>query len=176
MTLAPIRGAPAGATIPDFPVEEPRVTPAQPTAVPASGDQPPISPLRRRHTPIEIAGSGMSLTFTVTPELPAIARGSLTIHVVADGAGPSTSRTLGFLRMSAANARAFLTNLRDARSPIVATGDEDGTVQIEYEITEAGPVFFVRNSGEQHALHCCVIDRGFDLKTMADELLANLGA
>ena len=78
--------------------------------------------------------------------------------------------------MSAANARAFLTNLRDARSPIVAMGDEDGTVQIEYEIAEAGPVFFVRNSGEQRALHCCVIDRGFDLKTMADELLANLGA
>ena len=176
MTLAPIRGAPAGATIPDFPAEEPRATPVQPTAAPASGDQPPISPLRRRHTPIGIAGSGMSLTFTVTPELPAIARGSLTIHVVADGVGPSTSRTLGFLRMSAANARAFLTNLRDGRSPIVATGDEDGTVQIEYEITEAGPVFFVRNSGEQCALHCCVIDRGFDLKTMADELLASLGA
>ena len=176
MTLAPIRGAPAGATIPDFPVEEPRVTPAHRTAVPASGDQPPISPLRRRHTPIEIAGSGMSLTFTVTPELPAIARGSLTIHVVADGVGPSTSRTLGFLRMSAANARTFLTGLRDGRSPIVATGDEDGTVQIEYEITEAGPVFFVRNSGERRALHCCVIDRSFDIETAANELLADLGA
>ena len=176
MTLAPIRGAPAGATIPDFPAAEPRATPAQPTAAPATGDQPPISAMRQQQLPIDITGSGITLTFTVIPEIPAIARASMTIHVVADPVGSSAAHTLGLLRMSAANARAFLTDLRNGRSPIVATGDEDGTVQIQYEITGAGPVFFVRNSGEQRALHCCIIDRGFDLKTTADELLANLGA
>ena len=176
MTLAPIRGAPAGATIPDFPAAEPRATPAQPTAGPATGDQPPISAMRQQQLPIDITGSGITLTFTVTPEMPAIARGSMTIHVVADGVGPSSSRTIGVLRMSAANARAFLIDLRDGRSRIVATGDEDGTVQIEYEITEAGPVFLLRNSGEQRALHCCVIDRSLDIETAANELLADLGA
>ena len=41
-------------------------------------------------------------------------------------------------------------------------------MEIEYEITDAGPVFVVRKPGERHALHRCVIDRGFDLKTVAD--------
>src|SRR6478736_7312377 len=122
MTLAPIRGAPPGASIPDFPIKEPRVMPAQPTAAPAARDQPPTSPIRPRHTPIEIGGSGILLTFRVIPEQPAIARASMTVHIVADAAAPSSSRTLGFLRMSAANARAFLTDLRNGRSPIVATG------------------------------------------------------
>ena len=173
MTLAPIRGAPPGAPIPDFPVEEPRAKPAQPTAAPASGDQPPI---RQRHTPIEIGGGGIVLTFRVIPELPAVARASMTVHIVAGAAGPSASQTLGFLRMSAANARAFLTDLWNGRSPIVATGDEGGTVQIEYEITEAGRVLLVRKPGQQHAFHSWVIDRRIDLKTMTNELLADLGA
>ena len=82
---------------------------------------------------------------------------------------------LGFLRMSAANARTFLTDLQNGRSPIVATGDEDGTVQIEYEITDTGPVLLVHRPGQRHALHRWVIDRTIDLKTTADELLADLG-
>jgi hypothetical protein len=151
MTLAPIRGAPPGAPNPDFPIEEPRVKPAQPTAAPASRDQPPMSPVRPRQTPIEIGGGGITLTFRVIPELPAIARASMTVHIVADDGGPSSSHPLGFLRMSAANARAFLIDLRNGRSQIVATGDEAGTVQIELEITEAGPLMLVRKPGQQHA-------------------------
>jgi hypothetical protein len=58
------------------------------------------------------------------------------------------------------------------RSPIVV----DGTVQIEYEITDAEPVLLVRKQGQGHVLHHCVIDRRIDLKTMANELLADLGA
>ena len=175
MTLAPIRGAPAGATIPDFPAEEPRATPVQPTAPPAPADQPPISSMRQPRTPIEISGGGITLTFRVIPEIPAITRASMTIHVVGRPARSASSTTLGFLRMSAANARAFLTDLRNGRCPIVATGDEDGTVRIEYEITEAGPVFFVRKLGQPNVLHRCVIDRSFDIETAANELLADLG-
>jgi hypothetical protein len=176
MTLAPIRGAPPGAPIPDFPIEKPRVKPAQRSAAPVSGDQPAISPVRQRQTPIEIGGGGIILTFRVVPEQPAISRASMTVHIVADTTGPSSSRTLGFLRMSGANARAFLTDLRNGRSPIVATGDEDGTVQIEYEITEAGRVLLVREPNQRHALHRWVIDPRLDLKTTATELLADLGA
>ena len=84
MTLAPIRGAPPGAPVPDFPIKEPRVNPAQPAAAPASGDQPPESPIRHRQTPIEIGGDGIVFTFRVISELPAIARASMTIHIVAD--------------------------------------------------------------------------------------------
>ena len=93
----------------------------------------------------------------------------MTVHIAADALGPSSSHTLGSLRMSAANARAFLTNLRDGHSPIIGTGDEDGTVQIEYEITESGHVLLVRKLGQRQTLHRCVIDRRFDLKTTADE-------
>ena len=176
MTLAPIRGAPSGASIPGFPIEEPRVQPAQPAAAPASGDQPAIPPMRQRHTPIEITGSGITLIVKVMPEMPAIARASMTVHVTADPAGPSPSHTLGFLRMSAANARACLTDIRNGRYPIVVTGDEGGTVQIVYEITEAGPVFLIRKPDERHSSHRCVIGRDFDLRTLATELLADLGA
>jgi len=176
MTLAPIRGAPPGAPIPDFPIEKPGVTPAQPTAAPALGDQPPTSPIRRGQTPIKIGGGGIVLTFRVIPELPAIARASMTVHIVADAVGSSSSHTLGFLRMSAANARTFLTDLRNGRAPIFAMGDEDGTVQIELEITEAGPALLVRKPGQRHALRRWVIDASIDLKTMANELLSDLGA
>ena len=79
MTLALIRGAPPGAPISDFPIEEPSVKLAQPTAAPASGEQPQKSPIRRRLTPIEIGGRGTTLTFRVIPELPPITRASMTV-------------------------------------------------------------------------------------------------
>ena len=176
MTIAPIRGAPPGTPIPDFPVAERKVKPAQPTTAPASGEQSPTSIIRERHTPIQIGGSGITFTISVIPELPAIARASMTIHITADAVGSSFSHTLGFLRMSAANARTFLADLRDGRSPIVVTGDEGGTVQVEYEITEGEPVLLVRKPGQRETLHRCVIDRRLDLRTTANELLADLGA
>jgi hypothetical protein len=178
MTLAPIRGAPPGAPVPDFPIEEPRVKPEEPVATPNHGDQgPKMAPTRRSHTPIEIGCGGIVLTFKVIPELPAIARVSMTIHiVVADAPGQSSSATLGFLRMSAANARTFLTDLRNGCSPIVAIGDEDGTVQIEFEIMEAASVVLVREPDQRRVLHRWVFDRRLDLQITADELLADLGA
>jgi hypothetical protein len=100
----------------------------------------------------------------------------MTIDIVADAAVRSSSDTLGFLRMSAANARAFLTDLRNGCTPIVATGDEGGTVQIEFEVREAGSVVLVRDPGEQRVMHCWTLDRRLDLPTTADELLADLGA
>jgi len=173
MTLAPIRGAPPNAPIPDFPIEEARVQPAQPIAAPASGDQPPESPIRQRQTPIEIGGDGIAFTFRVIPEQPAIARASMTVHILAVG---SSSHIVGFMRMSASNASKFLTDLRNDRSPCVARGDENGDVQIEYESTEAEPVLTVRKPGERDALHRCIIDTEPDLTTIAAELLADLGA
>jgi hypothetical protein len=176
MTLAPIRGAPPGAPIPDFPVDDPKANAAQPSAATVPDDQPEEPPFRQPHTPIEVRGNGFVLTFRVIPELPAISRASMTIHIAAQPAGASSPSPLGFLRMSAAHARAFLAGLRNGCSPIVAMGDEDGTVQLEYEITEAQSVMLVRQLAQRHITHRCIIDDEFDLRTMADELLADLGA
>ena len=173
MGLAPIRGAPPGALNPDFPSKKPTPKPAQPIPAPDSVDQPATPPARLKHTPIEIGGGGVTFTFRIIPEQPAIARASMTVHIVAVG---SSSRRVGFMRMSASNARKFLTNLRNDRSPCVARGDEDGDVQIEYESTEAEPVLTVRKPGERDALHRCIIDTEPDLTTIAAELLADLGA
>ena len=176
MTLAPIRGAPPGAPIPDFPVDEPKAKAAQPSAATVSDDNPEEPRFRQPHTPVEVCGNGIVLTFRVIPELPAISRASLTIHIAAQPARSSSPSQLGFLRMSAAHARAFLAGLRDGCSPIVATGDEDGTVQLEYGMTETEPVILVRQLAQRHTTHRCILDEEFDLKTMADELLADLGA
>lgn len=176
MTLAPIRGAPPGAPIPDFPIEEPRAKPAELVTTQPSDDQSPIPPIRRRYAPVDIGGGGIVLTFRVIPEQPAIARASMTIHVAAGAIEHSSWRTPRFLRMSAANARAFLTDLRNGCSQIAAAGDEGGTVQIEFSITDAWLILMVRSPGERHALRRCVINRGLDLQGMATELLADLGA
>ncbi len=173
MALAPIRGAPPGAPNPDFPTEKPTLKPAQPIAAPPSVDQPATPPARLKFTPIEIGGGGVTFTFRIIPEQPAIARASMTVHIVDVG---SSSRELGFVRMSASNARKFLADLRNDRSPCVARGDEDGDVQIDYESTAAGPVLTVRKPGERNAVHRCIIDREPDLTTIAAELLADLGA
>jgi hypothetical protein len=59
MTLAPIRGAPPGAPIPDFPTEEAKVTPAKPTAAPAPGEPAPKAPSDRdkRQSKFAVAAS-----------------------------------------------------------------------------------------------------------------------
>ena len=100
----------------------------------------------------------------------------MSIHAVAATSGQSSPETLGFLRMSAASARAFLVELRNGQSGIVATGDEAGTVQIEYESTIAGSVFAVGKPGERHTWRRLVLDRGFDMTGAVDALLADLGA
>jgi hypothetical protein len=174
MTLAPIRGAPPGAAIPDFPSEE-RAKPVQLPAESAAGQQPQAPLPRRRETPIEIGDGDLVLTFRVIPEIPAIARPSLTIEVAADPASPASPRMFGTLRMSAANARAFLTDLRNGRSPVVATGDEGGSVQIECEFSEPETVVSVLTPGGVR-LHRLVVEPRFDIMQIAAELLADLGA
>ena len=85
------------------------------------------------------------------------------------------SNTRGSLQMSAERARDFLTKLR-TRSPVVAVGDEGGTVEIAFATTQAGPVFSINKPGVQDALHHCRIDPRFDMERAVDELLADLGA
>jgi hypothetical protein len=77
--------------------------------------------------------------------------------------------------MSAVKARVFLIDVRNAHSPIVAKGDEDGTAQIKLEADESGAVFSVYKLNDPRQLCRCLIDWRFDMKLMAAELLGDLG-
>jgi hypothetical protein len=158
MTLAPIRGAPPGANVPAFPVEEPKAKQAQPTAATASGDQVRPSPMRQPHMPIAIGGSGITLTFTVMPEQPAISRPSMTIDGVADPKGSSSSDMVGFLRMSAVTARAFLADLRgrlSAGAYYLSCGVEGQAFRhaVGWAYLDSEHLFFDPNIGEYKVLN-----------------------
>jgi hypothetical protein len=172
MALKPIPGAPPGAPNPSFPVGQADAH-ARPSAEAVSVDQPSLPPTRQRYTPIDISGGSVRLTFRIIPEQPAIARASLIVQVI--DVRSSAPHAIGFLRMSASKARTFLTDLLDDSRPVVATGDEDGDVQIEYDTMETGPVLIARNTGERETYHRWIIDGDIDLKAMAGELLADLG-
>lgn len=174
MPLAPIRGAPPGASIPDFPAEKPTAEPSLATATPTADDQRHLPAARVPHAPIEIPGDRVTLTFRVIPEQPAISRASMTIHVVSH-IERDVSHKVGFLQMSASRARRFLIDLRNRRSPIIAEGDEDGTVGIECEFTGSQHVFSVSTLGERHVMCRVLSDAEFDIETLANHILADLG-
>lgn len=175
MTLAPIRGAPPGAAIPGFPVEEGNAASQLPTETPASCDQRQLQPGRKPHTPLEISADCVTLAFRVIPEQPAIARASMTIQVTSHTEGQSATCSIGSLRMSAGDARRFLTDLLAGRSPIVITGDEGGTVEIEAEHADAAWVFTIRKLAEQSAFCHLTLDQTFDILNTANQLLLDLG-
>src|SRR5690349_13610275 len=103
MPLSPIRGAPPGAPIPDFPRDAPAAKPAQHSAAPVVPPDQAEAPLpRRRQTPIEFHDDGSVLTFRVTPEIPAITRSSMTIQM---GTLPMATSALHTLQMSTAEAK-----------------------------------------------------------------------
>lgn len=174
MTLAPIRGAPPGASIPDFPVAEPTTEPSLTNATPTADDQRHLPAARQPHAPIEIQGGRFALTFRVIPERPAISRPSMTMYVTAHIEG-DVSHTVGLLKMSATVARRFLTDLRNRRSPIIAKGDEDGTVEIACEFIGSRATFSVRTPGEGHVICRVLSDKESDIETVAHHLLADLG-
>lgn len=174
MTLAPIRGAPPGAAVPDFPAAESDAELLATTAPSAVPQQRPLPEGRRPYTPVEISDEAVTLTFRVIPEQPAISRASMTIHVVGCTAGPA-GNAIGFLRMSAGDARKFLTDLLAARSPVIARGDEDGTLEIRFESSDAGRFVSVRKLIEPSA--CChlTIDPASDFHHAVDQLSSDLG-
>lgn len=174
MTLTPIRGAPPGASIPDFPVEKPTTEPSPATAAPTTGNQRHLPPPRQPYAPIEIPGDRFTLAFRVIPEQPAISRPTMTIHVVAHIKG-DVSYTVGHLKMSASDARRFLTDLRNRQSPIIAKGDEDGTVEIECTFTGSRHIFSVRTLGEGRVMCRVLSGVELDIETVASDLLADLG-
>ena len=175
MPLAPIRGAPPGAPIPDFPRDVPAAETVHPPAPAATTahDSLAVSPPRRPYAPVEIHGDESTLSFTVIPELPAIRRSSMLVRVSADTTAGRSPRTLASFEMSPVTAERFLIALRNRRSPIVIGGDAGEPMQLECDVTASGLVFTVREAGA--ASRRFSVDRAFDVTAMADHLLADLG-
>ena len=177
MPLAPIRGAPPGAPIPDFPRDVPTAETVHPPAPAATTAQhsPEASPPRRPYAPVEIRGDESTLSFTVMPELPAIRRSSMLVRISADTAAGRPAHTLASFEMSPVTAERFLIALRNRHSPIVIGGDAGEPLQLECEVTTSGLVFTVREPGRGAASRRFSVDRTFDVTAMADHLLADLG-
>jgi hypothetical protein len=184
MTLKPIQGAPIGAPIPDFPMDEPDplVVPASrftrrpvepfPFALPPPAPPPAPSPARRPG-PVEIRGSGNSaLTFQAIPEIPAINRSSLTISIT--GEPTRSTQMMPHLDLATDQAKAFLLALRDGDSPIVIA-DSRNAFQVEFVIAEDGPTFIVSKPGQERTFRKFNAGWSYDVKTMAAHLLAELG-
>jgi hypothetical protein len=176
MPLAPIRGAPPGAPIPDFPSHMPdAVTTHLTVAAATEHHHPESSPPRRSYAPVEIRCDGSILTFKVIPELPAISRSSMIIHVSTDAAEGCSPHMLASFEMSPVKAEQFLTGLRNEQSPITIRGGPGGSMEIGCEFTESGLVVTVQEPSRGTALRRFSIDRTFDVRAMANHLLADLG-
>ena len=186
MTLNPIRGAPVGAPIPDFPTGEPAplIVPAS-QATRRSVETASFSPLPPAPSPtptptrqpgqVEIRGSGDStLTFRVIPELPTISRSSMTISITGERTGDYSPQTMPHLNLATDAARAFLLALRDGHSPIVIA-DSRTAFQLEFAIAEDGPTFTLRKPSQQHTARRFNAGWSYDVKAMAAHLLADLG-
>jgi hypothetical protein len=186
MTLKPIPGAPIGAPIPDFPTGEPgplvlpapRFTrrPKGPRLFSCPLPEPshPLAPARRPG-PVEIRGDGKgTLTFRSIPEIPAISRSSMTISIIGEPTGDYAPQTMPHLDLATDKATAFLLALHDGGSPIVIV-DSRTAFQLEFVITEDGPVFTVSKPGQERTFRQYNAGWSYDLKTMAAHLLADLG-
>jgi hypothetical protein len=184
MTLKPIAGAPIGAPIPDFPTGEPgplviptsrfarRPRESVPSSVPPPSPSPPPA---RRPGPVELRGNGGStLTFRCIPEVPAINRSSMTISITGEPTGDYSARMVPHLDLATDEAKAFLLGLRDGDSPIVIADSRSG-FQVEFVIAEGGPTFTISKLGQERTSRRFNAGRSYDVKTMAAQLLADLG-
>jgi len=182
MTLKPIPGAPVDAPIPDFPtgkpgrlvVPESRFTRRSVEPSPVSPPLPEPSPARRTG-PVEIRGGGNStLVFRSIPEIPAINRSSMTITITWEPTGDFAHQAMVHLALTTDQAKAFLLALRDGGAPIVVA-DARTAFQVEFVIAEDGPTFTVSKAGHERTVRRFNAGWGYDVKSMAEHLLADLG-
>lgn len=71
-------------------------------------------------------------------------------------------------------ARAFLLALRDNTAPVVIL-DSRSRLQLEFAVMEDGPGFTVSGPGPERSLRRFNLGRNYDVKGMAEDLLAELG-
>jgi hypothetical protein len=98
----------------------------------------------------------------------------MTISITGEPAGDCSAAMMPHLDLATDKAKAFLLALRDGASPIVVADSRTG-FQMDFAITEDGPVFTVSKQGHDHTLRRFNVGCSFDVKTMATHLLADLG-
>ena len=91
----------------------------------------------------------------------------MTISITGEPAGD-------YLDLATDEAKALLLALRDGASPIVIA-DSRTAFQVEFAIAEDGPTFTVSKPGQTHTMRRFNAGRGYDVKAMAVQLLAELG-
>jgi hypothetical protein len=125
--------------------------------------------------PIEIRGNGVGvLTFRVIPEVPAINRSSMTVSITGEPTGDDCAHLPTRLDFATDKAKTFLLALRNGEAPAVIA-DSRGLFQIEFAIAEDGSSFTVSQPGQAGTVQRFNAGSSFDVKTMAAQLLADLG-
>jgi hypothetical protein len=98
----------------------------------------------------------------------------MTIAITGEPAGDYSPQMNPHLDLPTDKAKAFLLALRDGVSPIVIA-DSGNAFQVEFAITEDGPTFIVSKPGQERTVRQFNAGWSYDVKTMAADLLADLG-
>jgi hypothetical protein len=96
------------------------------------------------------------------------------ISITGQPAGEGASPPMPRFDLPTDEARAFLLALRDNTSPVVIV-DSRSRLQLEFAIVEDEPGFTVSGPGPEHSLRRFNLGRNYDVKGMAEDLLAELG-
>jgi hypothetical protein len=98
----------------------------------------------------------------------------MTISITGEPIRDYSSRMMPRLDLATDKAKAFLLALRDGESPIVVTDSESG-IRVEFAIAEDGPTFTVSKPDQERTVRRFNAGPSYDVKTMAEHLLADLG-
>ena len=98
----------------------------------------------------------------------------MAISITGGPTGDYSPKTMPHLDLTTDQAKAFLLALRDGDSPIVVA-DSRTAFQVEFAMTEDGPVFTVSKPGEARTVRRFNAGWSYDVETMAAHLLADLG-
>jgi hypothetical protein len=96
----------------------------------------------------------------------------MTISITGEPTGDASAQMI--LDLATDQAKAFLLALRDGASPIVIV-DRRTTFQVEFAIAEDGPTFTISKPGHPQTVRRFNAGWGYDVKTTAAHLLADLG-
>ncbi len=96
----------------------------------------------------------------------------MTISVNGEPTEDYLRETVPRLDLAMDKAKAFLLALRDGDASIVV---DDGSFRVEFVIADNGPTFAVSKAGQERSLWRFNAGWDFDVKAMAENLLAEIG-
>lgn len=98
----------------------------------------------------------------------------MTISIDGEPTGDYSPRIMPHLDLTTDKAKAFLLALRDGSSSIAIADSRTG-FHVEFVITGDGPTFTVSKPDQERTVRQFTAGWGYDVKTMAEDLLAELG-